>query len=145
MIIETKDLGFVEIDAKNIISFPHGIYGFEDAVRFVILKDNDSENPFMWLQCVDNKQTCFIMVEPSSFINSYNPQISQQFKDTIKLTSDEALWLAVICTIPKDFKKITLNLKCLVIINSIDNIAMQVILEDDRYSMTYPLLNEAEG
>lgn len=145
MIIETKDLGFAEIDEKNIISFPHGLYGFEDAVRFVILKDNDSENPFMWLQCVDNKQTCFIVAEPSSFINGYNPQISQKLKETMKFTADEALRLAVICTIPTDFNKITLNLKCPIIINSIDNTAMQVILEDDRYSMAYPLLNEAEG
>jgi flagellar assembly factor FliW len=145
MITETKDLGLVEIDEKNIISFPHGLYGFEDAVRFVILKDNDSENPFMWLQCVDNKQICFIVVEPSSFINGYDPKISLQLKETIKFTADEALRFATICTIPTDFNKTTINLKCPVIINSIDNIAMQVILEDDRYSMTYPLLNEVEG
>lgn len=145
MIIETKDLGFAQIDEKNIISFPHGIYGFEDAVRFVILKDNSSENPFMWMQCVDNKNLCFIVVEPFSFINGYDPQISLQSIDSIKLDSEDALRLACICTIPKDFKKSTLNLRCPVIINSIDNIAMQVILEDDRYSMTYPLFKEAEG
>jgi flagellar assembly factor FliW len=145
VIIETKDLGFVEIDEQNIISFPHGIYGFEDAVRFVILKDNNSENPFMWMQCVDNKYICFIVVEPSSFISGYSPQISRQFKDAIKLIPEDALRLAGICTIPKDFRKSTLNLRCPVIINSIDNIAMQVILEDERYSMTYPLFNEAEG
>lgn len=145
MIIETKDLGFVEIDKKNVITFPHGIYGFENAVRFAILKDNDNENPFMWLQCVDNKQTCFIVVEPSSFSDNYNPQISKQFKDAIKLISDDVQRLICICTIPTDFKKSTINLKCPVIINSIDNIAMQVILEDERYSMTYPLFNEAEG
>jgi flagellar assembly factor FliW len=145
VIIETKDLGFVEIDEKNIISFPHGIYGFEDAVRFAILKENDSENPFMWMQCLDNKQTCFIVVEPLSFIDGYNPQISQQFKDKIKLISSKALRLIGICTIPTDFKKSTINLKCPVVINSIDNIAMQVILEDDRYMVDYPLLNEVEG
>jgi len=145
VIIETKDLGFVEIEEKNIISFPHGLYGFEDAVRFAILKDNDSENPFMWMQCLDNKQTCFIVIEPSACINEYNPKISQQFKDTIKATSDDSLRFIGICTIPTDFKSSTLNLKCPVIINSVDNIAMQVILEDDKFSMNYPLFNEAEG
>jgi flagellar assembly factor FliW len=142
VIIETKDLGFVEIDEKNIISFPRGIYGFENAVRYAMLKDNEAENPFMWLQCVDDKQTSFIVVEPTSFIDDYAPRLSQKMKDQIKLVSDDVLRLAVICTIPADFNKITINLKCPIIINSIDNIAMQAILEDDCYSMTYPLFKE---
>jgi len=142
VIIETKDLGFVEINEKNIISFPHGIYGFENAVRFAMLKDNDDENPFMWLQCVDDKFTSFIVIEPSSFVKDYAPRLSQKMKDEIKLVSDEVLRLAVICTISGDFKKSSANLKSPIIINSIDNIAIQAILEDDCYSMTYSLFNE---
>ena len=30
MVIETREFGFIEIDEKDIIHFPYGIYGFED-------------------------------------------------------------------------------------------------------------------
>ena len=145
MVIETKDLGYVEIEEDNIIRFPSGIYGFENAFRFVVLRDNNRENPFMWLQCADSPEPCFIVAEPDSFYSDYEPVLTPQMKESIGLADEAALRLLVIATVPKNFRKITFNLKCPVMINSRSNTARQVILEDDRYTMRYPLFHEGEG
>lgn len=145
MVIQTKYLGHVEIDEKNIISFPNGIYGFEKAFHFAILHDNNKENPFMWMQCTDSREPCFIVTEPGSYFSDYCPKITSRMKESIGLKVEEALRVLLIATVPKNRRKITLNLKCPVLINSKENIARQIILEDEDYSMRYPLFNEEEG
>ena len=146
MVIETKDLGFVEIEEKEIIIFSHVIFGFEDVSRFVILKDKTKqENPFMWLQCVARKEPCFAVIDPHAFFADYNPVLTIEDKQIISLDSDENLRFIVIAAVPKNVYELTLNLKCPIAINSQKNIAMQVILENSDYSMHYYLFKKMEG
>ena len=146
MTIETKELGFVEIENQDIIKFPHAIYGFENAKNFVLLKDTQKEsNPFMWLQCVDAKEPCFAVIDPYSIFNDYAPQPSIEALQSISLKTEEFLRYLVIATVPEQVKDLYVNLKCPVVINSEDNIAMQVILENSDYNMRYYLFKNVEG
>lgn len=143
MVIETKDLGFVEIDERDIIRFPHGIYGFEKASRYILLKKNkDSANPFMWLQCVDSKNPCFVVIDPGRLFHNYEPEIAPDAVQAIGLRSPGDLRLLVIAAVPHDIEKVNVNLRCPIVINAVDNIALQVILEDDKYLMKYYLMNK---
>jgi len=50
MKVETKAYGTLEVDDKQKVSFPQGLFGFEEYIDYVLL---DSENPpFIWLQSV---------------------------------------------------------------------------------------------
>lgn len=145
MVIETRDLGLVEIGEADIIRFPHGLYGFEDAHRFVLLGNTDGDpSPFFWLQCIDSPEPRFAVVDPRVFLGGYNPGLRKEDRDAIGLTSDEYLRYVVIATVPRDMRRLSFNLKCPVAINSEANTAMQVILEDTAYPIRYYPFSEAE-
>ncbi len=61
MQIETRDFGRAEINEKDIITFVKPILGFEEYTRFVMLID-DEITGFAWLQSVEEKELCFIIV-----------------------------------------------------------------------------------
>ena len=146
MVIETKELGLVEIKEQEIINFSHAIYGFEGATRFSLLSDKTKpNNPFMWLQCVDKKDPCFAVIDPYSLFTDYDPILSEEDKQAIDLSSEQYLRYLVIATVPKNIRDLSLNLKCPIAINSEKNIAMQVILENSNYSMRYTIFNRVEG
>ncbi|MDR3645346.1 MAG: flagellar assembly protein FliW [Clostridia bacterium] len=139
MIIETKDLGFVEVEESNVIHFPHGIYGFEGAKRYALLSDHDSSNPFLWLQHADSREPCFVVTDAHRLFSDYSPEVTPQMEETIGLKTPDALRILTIVTVPKDYRGLSLNLKCPILINAADNVAAQVILEDDTYPMRYYL------
>lgn len=146
MIIETRELGFVEIGEDSILTFPNAIYGFSHANRYVLLSDNsNADNPFMWLQCVDDKNVCFIVTEPSNFFDDYSPRIPDEACGQLKLDTDEDLRLFVIVTVPKTVQDMYANLRCPIALNAANKTAMQVILEDERFPMRKYLLERAEG
>lgn len=146
MVIETKELGFVDIKEQEIINFSHAIYGFEGAVRFSLLSDQTKpNNPFMWLQCVDKKEPCFAVIDPHALFADYHPILTDEDKQAIALSSEEYLRYLVIATVPKNIRDLSLNLKCPIAINSEKNIAMQIILENSDYSMRYTIFNRVEG
>lgn len=145
MIIETKELGFVEISEEDMITFPQGLYGFEDAVRFALLKDRSKpENPFMWLQCVDKKEPCFVVADPKRFFSDYSPVLSGEEIRRISSPKAENLRFLVIASVPKNVRKTSLNLKCPLALNISQRTAMQVILENTDYPMRCYLFEEAE-
>jgi flagellar assembly factor FliW len=146
MIIETKDLGYVEIDEREIITLSHAIYGFEGVIRFVLLGDGSKPgNPFMWFQCVDKKEPAFAVIDPHAFFADYRPILTEEDRQSIGLESEEYLRCLVMATVPHNIKETSLNLKCPIVINSQKNIAMQVILENSDYPIRYSVFNRVEG
>lgn len=144
MVIETRDLGFVEIAEADIIRFPHGLYGFEDARRFVLLGNTDGEpSPFLWLQSADSREPRFAVVDPRVFFGGYDPHLCEEDREAIGLTSDEYLRYVVIATVPRNVTGTSLNLRSPIVINSEANVAMQVILEDPAYPIRYYVFPQA--
>ena len=75
MKIATARFGEIEVIPEEIIEFAEGLLGFEDAHRFVILNHQDG-SPFRWLQCVDNGDLAFVIIEPLNFMFEYDLSIS---------------------------------------------------------------------
>ena len=74
----------VELDApqrllvkpENIISMPLGLLGFERVKQYVLL-GTPEEEPFLWLQMLDNPNQGFVVVPPATAVPDYTPDISQ--------------------------------------------------------------------
>lgn len=139
MIIETKDLGNVEISEKDIINFPHGLYGFRNCLKFVLLSDNKDNNTFMWLQNVDSREPRFVVIDPLKLIKNYYVS-PDEVRPFINLRDDKDLRLLAITTVTAGAKEVYANLKCPIAINARDNIAAQVILDTDDYPIRYYIL-----
>lgn len=135
MIIETRGLGFVEISEKDILHFSDGIYGFEHIKDYVILKDKDDDN-FLWLQSAKSKSPCFVLLNPYLIVGDYRPCLTNSIIKHLKADYDK-LSFFVIAVVPEDFKEMTVNLKSPIVVNFSDQVAMQVILENQDYPVRY--------
>lgn len=141
MDIQTRDFGQVTIEAEDIVTFVQPIYGFEDMSRYVFLYEHAECSQFAWLQSVDDKDICFILINPMVVVGDYDPAISK--KDLAMIGDGEnMLWL--IAVVDEDFSKSTVNLKSPVVLNPVERKAIQVIL-DENYPIRYPLVQKGKG
>lgn len=136
MKIETRDFGTVEIEKTDIIDFTQSIFGFEAYKKFVIINDISIGTDIMWLQSLENKNVCFVVVNPFAVTENYNPVITKEQLKKVEANSEDSLSFAVIAVVPKDIKNTTVNLKSPIIINNKNKKALQVILDQD-YPIKY--------
>ena len=142
--LETRDLGTAEIAKESIITFPRGIYAFEEERQFVVLSPLGEGVYPMWLQSVEKKSLCFIVYNPFDIISDYNVDLDEEDREIISYEDGDELCLVVIASIPGgEFKKTTVNMKSPIVVNKTKMTAAQIILDED-YEIRYPLFNEGE-
>lgn len=142
MILQTKYFDTVEINEEDIITFEKGIPGFEDNRRFVVLHKVEDDNPFKWLQSVDNGEIAFVIINPNVFKDHYEVKISESVSQELDIKDLSDILVYCIVTIPEDISMMTANLKAPVLINAKSNKGCQMILEDERYSFKHSIIEE---
>ncbi|TCO76467.1 flagellar assembly protein FliW [Marinisporobacter balticus] len=145
MIIQTRHFGEIEIKDETIINFPEGIPAFEDFKQYVVIKNPDTENDFHWLQCVDNSDLTFVVVNPFEIKEDYDFEIPDRIVKQLQIEKYEDVMILSIIVIPENVEKITANLKAPVIINIHKKIGKQFVLEDERYPLKYYIFQEKKG
>ena len=139
--IQTTRFGDVEIREDSIITFPSGIIGFIEYKKYVIL---EHKAPFSWLQSVENPKLAFLVIDAINFGDKY--PVKPSLKNTeINLTDKDEYVVLVLIAINNDLQEITANLKAPVFVNLSNNLAIQTIIDDDKYSTKTsltPLLNK---
>ncbi len=136
--IETREFGKIEVEEDEIISFPRGLPGFDNAREF-ILKPLKQESPFLILQSVDHPELAFVTLEPVSFTDSYEFEINQTTQDVLEIESEEDVGVVVIVNLEGEGNQIYANLSAPVVINVEENLARQVILDQDVYPLRHPI------
>lgn len=143
--MNTKYFGDITIQEDKVITFPTGVFGFEDKTKYVLLsfKDEDeesSEDFLMCLQSVEDSGLALIVMNPYYIYPDYDPyQISDKVFGEIALGQVTKHTVTCVAVIRDDFKESTINLKCPIFINLENNLAKQIILEDSDYSMRHPI------
>jgi flagellar assembly factor FliW len=146
MLINTRDFGEVEIADESIITFPAGVFAFEDAKNFALLSPLGEDTYPMWLQSVDDLAPCFIVFDPGVVDEGYFETVIDcvELNDARLLKIEDGsvdkkdIAVLTIATVPDDFKKTTLNMKAPIVVNTTCNLAAQVILTAD-YDFRCPL------
>lgn len=141
MKIITRDFGETEIDEKTIITMPNGIIGFEDVKRYTLLSPLGEDNFPMWLQNVDAPEPCFVVYDPMQLEPEYCFEITDEDMEVLHINEDSAYRVLCAAIVPDDYKKTTINLRCPIIVNTVENIAAQVILSE-HYDFKCPLFGE---
>ena len=132
--------GPIRWSEDQVIRFPGGIPGFENAQRFIILAVPDYE-PFHWMECVDGGQTVrFAIVNPLAFRPDYQPKIRKADLDTLNIRDPKDLLLYVIVTLKQPLERSTANLMGPLFINIRDRIGRQLLIENEAYSLQEPIL-----
>ena len=131
MIIESDQLGSVDIDESKILTFPGGLLGFPDIERFALVDAGDGDTYF-WLQSVDDPQLAFLAAVPWAFFPGYEPVLSDADQEALGLASAEDATLFCLLTITED--AVTANLLGPLVVNSRTREGRQVVLGDSEYS-----------
>jgi len=144
MKLNTKNFGQLDIHEEQIISFPEGIPGFEEERQFVIVNNEDEQNPFHWLQSVNNPNLAFVIVNPFIIFSDYTIDLPETVQDRLKIKDEKDVAVYSIVVVPEDIKKMTANLLGPIIINVRERLGKQVILNDSRYTTKHYIFPQGE-
>jgi flagellar assembly factor FliW len=123
---------------ENIIHLPFGLLGFERAKTFGLVA-RPHEEPFLWLQMLDESRNAFLVVSPFLVMPTYQPEISHQDVDYLELTAPTDVMIINIVTLRRNAQA-TINLKGPVVINRHTMIGKQVIPNNAaQFSVKHPL------
>ena len=139
MVINTKIFGQIEVDENKLISFPQGIVGFPELKDFLLVHDSEKEGGIKWMQSLQEPAFAMPVIDPLSVMADYNPSVEDELLKPLGDMTPEDMFVLVTITVPKEIEKMTVNLKAPIIINSASRKAAQLIVDDDRYQIKFPI------
>ena len=129
--------GEVEYAPENLLHFPAGLIGLPN-LRYFIVMPNKKQGPLFWIQCVDDPDIAFVLTDPTVFFLDYQILPDAAERQSLHLEENDDFFVLSIVTVPPD-QKITLNLAAPIFFAAKTNRAIQVILQDAKYSSKTPL------
>jgi flagellar assembly factor FliW len=138
--VATKAYGLIDVDERQKIVFPHGLFGFE-ALQDYLLLDTERQ-PFYWLQSMDAEHIAFVLVSPFLFRPDYELNVSNEELAEIGIHSPEKALILSIVTIPPDEGPMTANLQGPLIINRDNRMGKQAVLSDPRWKTKHDIMAE---
>jgi flagellar assembly factor FliW len=141
VIIKTKRFGQLTIGEDEIIEVPQGILGFPEYRHYCLIDPGD-DTLIVWLQSVEDPEVAFALLEPKLFKPDYVVHLSGAELRELQLKNVNQAAVFSILTIPDDIVQMTANLKAPIVINLKDQIAKQVILQENEYAIKSPMFKE---
>ncbi|ALS24480.1 MULTISPECIES: flagellar assembly protein FliW [Paenibacillus] len=142
MMVSTLQFGQIVVEEDHIITFPQGLPGFEEYRQYVILQ-SEADEPFSFMQSVDNHNLSFVITNPFLFYPSYEFQLPESVEEELGIKDAKDLMIWSIITVSSDIENITINLLAPVIINMATKIGKQVILHNTPYKTKHRLVDSA--
>ena len=132
MKIKTKNFGEIEIEGNKVINFQEGILGFPDEKRYAILEFK-KDDPFKWLQAVDNPKLVFVIIDPCLIFPDYKSVVTAENIGLPDCNIQDADIFTIV-TIPENPVDITVNLQGPIIFDFKKHIAKQFVLYNKLYT-----------
>jgi Uncharacterized protein conserved in bacteria len=146
--VNTNAFGKIAIADDKIIRFEHGILGFPDLKEFTLIFNIDKgvESNIKWLQSLDEPNFAMPVMDPSLVIDEYTPMFDKDLLKPLGGNLDpENLMMLVTVTVPKEITQTTVNLRAPIIVNVEERKAVQLISDDDTYSIKYAIYDKIKA
>jgi len=143
MKVQTRVFGEIDIAEEKIITMEKGMIGFPDYQHFTLIYDEERDAKqfsIMWFQSMDDGDIAFPVIIPTLVKPDYNPTVSEEIISPLGEMAPEDTYLLTTVKVPKNIEGITCNLKAPIVINTANNKAVQLIVEDD-YDVRFPIYN----
>lgn len=121
------------------INFKNGLPGFEELHDFSI-KEVEENDLFSLLQSEEDKNISMVITTPFFARKDYEFELGKNDLEELKIKSKEDILIYNTVTLNEDIKKITINLKAPIIINKNKNLGKQIVLNNEKYLIKFPLL-----
>ncbi|MED2970960.1 flagellar assembly protein FliW [Fictibacillus sp. B-59209] len=132
MELKTKFHGDIEVEQEDVITFEHGIPGFEEEREFVILPFEDT--PFSVMQSVSTSGLAFVTADPFMHFSGYDLTLPESVVNELEIKEQQDVFVQVIVTLRDELKESTANLQAPLIINKVKSLGKQVVLNDNQYT-----------
>lgn len=143
--IRTAYFGELDYAEGTVFRFPHGLPGFEQERAFLFLRRPHTE-PLLFLQSLNDPRLCFILLPILVADPAYEVVLDADDLAALRLPpgskpriGQEILCAAVVNTGTGDSGP-TANLMAPIVVNIKEQVGMQVIHADSRYSHRHPIL-----
>jgi flagellar assembly factor FliW len=140
MHVNTRPYGPLEVDERQKLHFPFGILGFEHLTEFVLL--DATQQPFYWLQSLQDPQIAFVLISPDIFRPDYDPGVPAHELVEIGVNEGDDYLVLAIVTIPEDQERMTANLQGPIVINPRARIGRQSVSMDPRWGVRHVIRDE---
>lgn len=144
MDLDTKYFGKLKYAEKEVVHFPEGLLGFEDCKGYIVIDNPDGAGVFKWLQSIERPELAFVVMNPFFAVTDYGFDIPEGIVRVLGLQKPEDVEVLAVVKIPEDLKKMTVNLRAPIVINSVTNKAAQVVLEDEKYGLKHPVASSMQ-
>jgi flagellar assembly factor FliW len=142
--IETSRFGRVNYKKSEIVWMVRGLLGFEDHERFLIVSINGQE-PFKWLQSLDDPTLAFLMIDPLFFKSDYIVEVNPKDIGLLGARDVKEIIVLVLVSIPGGQPdKMSANLQGPLIINKNNMHAAQLVLGESNYGTKHFIFKEIE-
>lgn len=141
MIIETGRFGQITVSDEEVIDIPQGILGFPNYKKFCLVDPGD-DTLILWLQSLEEPSIAFALLEPKIFKPDYSARLSAAELRELKLGNVNQSAVYSILTIPEDVTQMTANLKAPLVLNLKEQIAKQVVLQENEYGIKHVMFKE---
>ncbi|MBQ3671861.1 MAG: flagellar assembly protein FliW [Treponema sp.] len=143
MEVKTKTMGTVSVTDDKILTFPNGIFGFENYHKYALI---DAEyKPLLWLQSLDEQNLAFLLIDPFLIEKNYELDVDDKMLFEIDIESPTDVIVFSIITVPNDGGPATANLQGPIVINKKNNQALQVILSDSKWSTKHNIIKSLKS
>ena len=141
MRLKTKYFGEIDCGEEERLSFPDGLFGFEDEKEFLLLPFEGSGGTLLCFQSTATPALAFVAVNPFSYKPDYAPELAALELERLGVSNSRELCYYALCVVREPVGESTVNLRCPVAVNDRTGQAMQSILEEGGYHMHH-LLSE---
>lgn len=138
--IEEKG-GHPPYEKEELIYFNEGLFGFEEYKKFLPLPMEDDNDAVLCLLSVEDENLSFIIMNPFRIMKEYSPVLPEEVYKKLGTSKDDDLSFYVICVVADPAEDSTVNLKCPIVVNTVNRKAVQVILETEEYQFRHVLKN----
>ena len=142
MLVTTTHFGEVEVDENSIIHFEEGLLGFEDVKKFVMLDCTDNGETFKVMQAVEKPYPAFAVINPFEVSSDYEVEIDDLTKENLAIKDSNEIAICSIVTIPDKITRMSANLLAPVVINTTNNKARQMVMQNSTYTTKHYILDE---
>lgn len=128
--------GTFTVDPDDVVTFAHGLPGFERCRRFV-LASAPALDPFTCLHGIDAPEPSFLALDPRQVVPDYTTPLSEGDRHRLGAEADEPLlWLAIVLV---DDTSARVNLKAPIVVNPRRMVGLQVVAATTDYATDHRL------
>ena len=137
----TSRFGDITVRDDEVVFFPEGLLGFGNRKEYALLED-PVQDPFLWLQSLEDPNLAFVLVDPLCFFPDYQARVPKEDVALLKLEDSSEARIFVLVVVSSDPSKITANLKGPLVVNPNKRMGKQMVLMDQQYGTQHVLLEQ---